>query len=325
MSFFAVFFALLLDQARPLTHRNWVHANIRVWVRWVLRSLDTGQSQHGVLVWAMAVGLPVLLTALVHWVLWSYSLVLTFVWAVLVLYLTLGFRQFSHHFTEVRTALERGDETAAQQALVEWQRVPVDGLTKVGVVKQVIECSALSVHKHVLGVLVCFLFFWLLGLGPSGAVLFRLAAHLAGICRANPQDASAVGVNGPSSAGVLVVLDDRQPSDNVCNVARQAWQLINHWPARATALAFAVVGNFEEAVANWRQDPLPNTDPNDTIVLAATAGALNLKWGSNSASSSALTVLPQLAHLTSLVGLVWRSVVLWMLFLALVTLARSMG
>jgi adenosylcobinamide-phosphate synthase len=192
-------------------------------------------------------------------------------------------------------------------------------------VKQAIECSALSVHKHVLGVLVCFLFFWLLGLGPSGAVLFRLAAHLASICRVSPQDdAPVVGVNGTPSAGVLTVLDDRQPSDHVCQVARQAWQLINHWPARATALAFAVVGNFEEAVANWRQDPPPNTDPNDTIVLAATAGALNLKWGT-SASSSALTVLPQLAHLTSLVGLVWRSVVLWMLFLALVTLARSMG
>ena len=28
----------------------------------------------------------------------------------LVLYLTLGFRQFSHYFTDIRDALERGDE-----------------------------------------------------------------------------------------------------------------------------------------------------------------------------------------------------------------------
>ena len=31
---------------------------------------------------------------------------------------------------------------------------------------------------------------------------------------------------------------------------------------------------------------------------------------------------PQLAHLGSVVGLVWRSVVMWMLLLALLTLAR---
>ena len=34
---------------------------------------------------------------------------------------------------------------------------------------------------------------------------------------------------------------------------------------------------------------------------------------------------PQLAHLDSVVGLVWRSVVLWMLLLALLTLANVLG
>ena len=34
---------------------------------------------------------------------------------------------------------------------------------------------------------------------------------------------------------------------------------------------------------------------------------------------------PEVAHLRSIVGLVWRSVVLWMLLLALLTLARLLG
>lgn len=34
---------------------------------------------------------------------------------------------------------------------------------------------------------------------------------------------------------------------------------------------------------------------------------------------------PEPAHLRSVVGLVWRSVVLWMLLLALLTLARLLG
>ena len=34
---------------------------------------------------------------------------------------------------------------------------------------------------------------------------------------------------------------------------------------------------------------------------------------------------PDVAHLRSIVGLVWRSVVLWMVLLALLTLARLLG
>ena len=34
---------------------------------------------------------------------------------------------------------------------------------------------------------------------------------------------------------------------------------------------------------------------------------------------------PELAHLRTIVGLVWRSVVMWMLLLALLTLARLLG
>jgi adenosylcobinamide-phosphate synthase len=325
MTFFAVFFALLIEQARPLTHQNWVHVGMRAWVRWVLRSLDAGQAHHGALVWGIAVGLPVALTAVVHVVLWSYSVLLTLVWSVAVLYVTLGFRQFSHHFTEVRAALERGDDMAARRALAEWRKLPLDAVPDTDLLKHVIECSALSVHRHVLGVLVCFVVFWLLGLGPAGAVLFRLADYMDAACR-NPA-ASAAGSAAVGGAGVLVVWGARQPSEGVRRAAAETWRWINHVPARATALAFAVVGNFEEAVANWRQEASGHDDHHDGIVLAATAGALNLRMGAASSglASEPLAAQPQLAHLTSLVGLVWRSVVLWMLFLALVTLARSMG
>lgn len=322
MTFFAVFFALLIEQARPLTHQNWVHAGMRAWVRWVLRSLDAGQTHHGALVWGIAVGLPVVLTAAVHLVLWSYSMLLTLIWAVAVLYVTLGFRQFSHHFTEVRAALERGDEMAARRALAEWRKLPLEVVPAADLVKHVIECSALSVHRHVLGVLVCFVVFWLLGLGPAGAVLFRLGDYVDAACRAKTAGSATGGMSG-----ALVVWGARQPSEGACRAAAQAWRWINHVPARATALAFAVVGNFEEAVANWRQEAWGHDDPHDGIVLAATAGALNLRMGANPSvqNTEPTAVQPQLAHLTSLVGLVWRSVVLWMLFLALVTLARSMG
>jgi adenosylcobinamide-phosphate synthase len=58
MSFLAILFALLLEQARPLGEGNPVHQGVRGWVRWVLRNLDAGKPQHGWLAWWVAVVLP---------------------------------------------------------------------------------------------------------------------------------------------------------------------------------------------------------------------------------------------------------------------------
>ena len=99
---------------------------------------------------------------------------------------------------------------------------------------------------------------------------------------------------------------------------------------------------------------------NDGVILAATSGAVNVQLGGAAlkARRSTGTVgdvptgasgldtgaagepeavvdpeafeatpgrQPEVAHLRSIVGLVWRSVVLWMVLLALLTLARLLG
>ena len=56
------------------------------------------------------------------------------------------------------------------------------------------------------------------------------------------------------------------------------------------------------------------------VILAATAGAVNVKLGPKEGSGPGQT--PQPVHLRAVVGLVWRTVVMWMVFLALLSLAR---
>ncbi len=311
MSFFAIFFALLLEQARPLSQDNAVHRMATSWRRWVRRSLDAGAAEHGWMAWSVAALAPALLVALVHWLLLPFSDLLVFVWTVAVLYVTLGFRQFSHHFTTIRQALESGDEAQAQAELARWRGVTSEPLTQQELLRQVIEHSALEAHRHVFGVLLAYSVLAVLGLGPAGAVLYRLGESLARRWQPRLQDA---------------------PSEAAQRAAAQAWVWIDHVPARATALAFAVVGNFEESIAAWRSDAARFGNPNDGIVLAATAGAINVRLGSlgqaaNPAQSAGWAEMrePQLAHLASLVGLVWRSVVLWLLLLALTTMAHSVG
>lgn len=123
--------------------------------------------------------------------------------------------------------------------------------------------------------------------------------------------------NRPSRASSVPV------SSSVQTAAREAWYAMDWLPARITALGFAFVGSFEEAVDSWRQQEAHFPGDNDGVVLAATAGAVNVKLGPVDQPGPGLT--PQTVHLRAVVGLVWRTVVMWMVFLALLTLARLLG
>ncbi|MDO9403857.1 MAG: CobD/CbiB family protein [Polaromonas sp.] len=342
MSFFAVLFALILEQARPLARGNWVHASLRGWARWASRSLDAGKAHHGWIAWSITVLVPSVLALGVHWLLWNINIVLAFVWSVAVLYVTLGFRQFSHYFTDLRDALDDGDETAAREILAQWRQVDASELPRSEIVRHVIEYSVLAAHRHVFGVLAWFSILAALGLGPAGAVLYRMSEFVSRYWLHKAK--SSVG------EGASLALQ---------TAATRAWGVIDFVPARATSLGFAVVGSFEDAIDAWRtytqrfpaEAVTASASRNDGVILAATSGAVNVRLGGealkpayspeasqgfqaggldgDAAVDAAELPIPgrepQVAHLRSIVGLVWRSVVLWMVLLALLTLARLLG
>ncbi len=316
MSFFAILLALLLEQARPLTSGNFVHTNMRAWVRWVIRNFDAGAKPHSWLAWGMAVGAPTVVALVLHWVLlvqWGWFAAM--VWNVAVLYVTLGFRQFSHHFTEIRKALDAGDEAKARSLLAAWQQIDASELPRREIIRQVIEHSVISAHRHVFGVLIWYSVLTAFGLGPAGAVLYRLGEFV-------------------NRYWHHMANQSTQPvSELTKEFADRAWARLDWLPARITATGFAVVGSFEDAIDGWRTYESQAESNNDGIILAATAGAVNVQLGEalNFAPIQSEEAVipprpePELAHLTSVVGLVWRSVVMWMVLLALLTLARLLG
>ncbi len=325
MSFIAVLFALLLEQARPLGRGNPVHASFRSWLLWTSRNFDAGKPLQAWLAWGFAVGVPSLAAMVIYWLLDIYvGWPLAVLWSIAVLYTTLGFRQFSFHFTQIRDALADGDENLARQLLAEWQQIDASELPRVELVRLVMEHSVLSAHRHVFGVLTWFSVLAALGFGPAGAVLYRLSEFVVRYWR------HKASVNHqPVSAALM-------------RAASQAWAAIDWLPARITAVSFAVVGSFEEAIDGWRSYTVRYPGDNDGIILAATAGAVGIKMGgipnpnlkSDSDSSlvatpdslsSTTSQAPELGHLAVIVGLVWRTVVMWMVLLALLTLARLIG
>lgn len=329
MNFFAVLLALLCEQLKPLRHGNRVHQSVIAWVRWTGRNFDAGAEHHALIVWIITVVVPGLLVALVYLVLRHFSLLLALGLDVLVLYLTLGFRQFSHYFTDIRDALDRGDDLTARGLLAEWRHLDASELPRTELIRHVIEHSLLAAHRHVFGVFFWFVVCSTLGLGPAGAVLYRMAEFAGRFWAFKSRTLDA-----PTNVRLLTL-------------SRQAFGWIDHVPARLTATGFAIVGNFEEAVNGWRRDAGLWLHSNEGIILASAAGALGLQLGGAAApgvtpdrsktldagaepetmgsAGSTQGALPQLGHLQSVVGLVWRSVVLWMLLLALLTLANLVG
>jgi adenosylcobinamide-phosphate synthase len=80
MSFFAILFALLIEQVRPLGAHNPIHSGLRVWARWVSSNFDAGKPQHGWVAWGLAVVGPAAATLGVHWLLllfvgWPFAVV----------------------------------------------------------------------------------------------------------------------------------------------------------------------------------------------------------------------------------------------------------
>jgi adenosylcobinamide-phosphate synthase len=227
---------------------------------------------------------------------------------VAVLYATLGFRQFSFHFTQIRDALADGDEDRARLLLANWQQIDASELPRSEIVRHVIEHSVLSAHRHVFGVLSWYSLLAAFGFGPAGAVLYRLTEFVARYWRHTSQA-------------------HHQPvSEALRQTANDAWIVVDWIPSRMTALSFAVVGSFEEAIDCWRSHEPRFVGDNDSVVLAATSGAVNIRLQAVDGQSEQFTgQVPELAHLAVVVGLVWRTVVMWMLLLALLTLARLLG
>lgn len=329
MSFFSVLLALLIEQLRPLPRVNGVHEALVAWTRWAGRNFDAGREHHAWVVWGVTVAGPTLLVWAIYLALLQFSLLLAFAWNVAVLYVTLGFRHFSHYFTDIRDALERGDEIAARRLLAQWRNLDASELPRDELLRQVIEHALLAAHRHVFGVFFWFVVLATLGLGPAGAVLYRLSEF-----------ASRYWSYKNRTLGITM-------NERLAARSQAMFGAIDHVPARLTAFGFAVVGNFEEAISCWRRDAELWRHRSDGIVLAAAAGAVGVRLGGKAppplgpdrtqgfgagasaqeaeAAGSTPGMTPELGHLRSVVGLVWRSVVLWMLLLALLTLANLVG
>src|SRR3954463_4712192 len=216
MSVLAIIAALVIEQWRPLGDRKSLHGTLAAWAAWLEQSFNGGERKHGITAWFVAVLPPVLLALAAHVLLRSVHPLIALVFNIAVLYLTLGFRQFSHYFTDIQVALKSGEVDSARSLLEQWRGASGVVRTREEVIRLSIEEALLASHRHVFGVLL-----WYLILpGPTGAIIYRLAAYFAWRWK-------DLGTFGDFANRVFYVLD---------------------WPAvRLTAGALAGGGGFQGA------------------------------------------------------------------------------
>jgi cobalamin biosynthesis protein CobD/CbiB len=307
MSLLSLIAVFLIEQLQPLDYRRIVAEPLGAWADFIESRFNAGHYRHGVLAWCIAVLMPVVLVAIAYGLLYSLNPIFGWALNVGVLYLTMGFRQFSHHYTEIQLALRNGDLERARQLLAAWQGVSTYNLGSEDIARLSIEGALAASHRHVFAVL---LWFVLLP-GPCGAVLYRLSS----IVRERWAKVDAAGVNEFS------------------RFSAQLFGMINWLPARTTASAFAIVGDFEDAAYCWRTQPAQWPDRDLGIVLAAGAGALGVQLGRPVVDGVEVSDRAELGlgdpadvdFMQSAVGLVWRATLLWMLLLFLLGLATLVG
>ena len=322
MTFLSILCALLIEQLKPLRADNPIYAEIKALAARMEAWFNAGRARHGRLGWLLMMAALILPTILIYWLCSRINPLLALAWNILIVYLTLGFRHYSHYYTSIQVALNSGDEATARTLLAEWTKLDTVEMDAAEISRIAVEKALVTTHRHVFGV-----FFWfLMPLGPAGAVLYRVAEYL------------ARAWNEP----------DHMRNEAFGRFAAQAFYWIDWIPVRLTAVAFAVVGNFEDAIYAWRNFASRWQDEAIGIILSAGGGAMGVRLGNP--AEKAIAVLPAdaatvdssvdpsngeadalpgeeptIRALQSTVGLVWRALLLWMMLLLLLSIAVWFG
>ena len=319
MTLLAILAALGLEQWHAPAWRVSLERAFVRYARRLERMFNGGTTTQGVVAGVLALVPPVAIAGLAWWALATLHPLLGVAFNVLVLYATMGFRRFSHAVSAIVAAFAAGDVAAARRALAAWRGPVSSELSSGDIARLAIERGLVDAYRQVFAVV-----FWFAVLpGPIGAVLYRATVRLAGEW------------SEPSpGAEVSAVVRER---DRFGAPVRRLLAALDWVPVRLTAIAFAAVGDFEDAVASWRTQAASwAREPGGStmgIVLASGAGALGVVLGGMLPTPGGEPewrpelgmgepVEPEL--LPSAVGLVWRALLLWLAVIALVTVANWM-
>ncbi len=218
--------------------------------------------------------------------------------AVVVLFLSLGPRDLSAEVDEFTAASARGDEHAMRRVAKELLEFdPPEEKHKLG--GAVASAVFVQSTNRTFGVVL-----WFVLLGPVGAWVFRITDLFR---RRAFYESDRREHDGKTAAPFL------RPLQNINGML--AWL-----PSRLAAMSFALAGSFEPATTAWKAYYTECSeyffDVNDDVVASAGCGAMGRQAQEDMANSPS-------AGATCALSLVERSTMVWLVVIALLTIAGA--
>ena len=300
----AILLAVVLDHLIPDRQGIKPFAWYRDWAESIEERFNGGKRAHGIGALLLAIVPIVAGVLLMHHILGQLGWIFPFVFDVVILYLCLDVYHLGKTAGAISDALEASDLDEANEKLHQLTGKGAPEKTEAGIARGAIEGVLKQGNSLIISPL-----FWFIVLGPLGVVLQRLSSVLDTLWGHRYERFAEFG-------WAAARFDD----------------LIEWIPARITALSYALMGSFEDALHCWRKRVGVWSDINSGPLLASGFGAMHMRICEAMPEeeefeerSSELTVVPDAGHVRRVVALVWRVLLLWLVVGILMTGAHLLG
>ncbi len=298
-----VLLAVLLDHLIPDRHGFKPFAWYRDWAESIEERFNGGKRTHGIGAVLLAT-LPIAAgVMLIHYILGEIGWALRFAFDVVVLYLCVDVHRLGRTAGAISNALESGELGEADESLRELTGKGASARNEANIARATVEGVLKQGNSLIVSPI-----FWFIVLGPVGAVLQRLSCILDSLWGHRYERFAEFG-------WAAARFDD----------------LIGWIPARITALSYALMGSFEDALHCWRRRVGVWSDINSGPLLASGFGAMHLQVceaaeeGEYDERSPDLAMVTDASYVPRAVALVWRVMLLWLVIGILMTGAHLVG
>lgn len=299
-----VILALTLDRWLPERGGFRIWSWYSDWAESIELRFNGGLRTHGTFAVLLAIAPILLAIFLATLILGQIADLLVVLFSIAVLYMCIDLYRLGHIAQGVAAALEKGDVQEATSQLQKLTGKDTVETSVAGVAQATVEAVLKQANTLVISPI-----FWFLLLGPLGAMLQRLAAVL-----------------------------DRLWGHRTARFAEFGWaaarldDVLSWVPARITALSYAVMGSFEDALHCWRRQAGMWSDISSGPLLASGLGALHLHnceeneeqdlYGNTSLNPA---TLPGASDVMRAMALVWRVMLFWLAIGTLMAGAHMAG
>jgi len=286
-----ILLAVLLDRLVPDRQGFQPFLWFRDWAESIEEHFNGGKRLQGVGATLLATLPIVVAVVLVRYVLGEIGWILRFAFDVVALYLCLDVYRLGKTANAVAESLEAGDANEANHQLRELTGKESPDVSEANISRMAVEAVLRQGNALVVSPI-----FWFILLGPFGAVLQRLASILDMMWGHRYERFVEFG-------WAAARLDD----------------LLGWVPARITAISYALMGSFEDALHSWRRRIGVWSDINSGPLLASGLGAMHMQSYEVSADASEFedrsvefAIVPDAGHVRRAVALVWRVLLFWL-------------